>query len=74
MRRTLFYPLVGAIASLCFDIAASKQIVIGEEENISKTICPEHHYNIHLFSKDPLVIYIPDFITKEEASHLEEIT
>jgi hypothetical protein len=74
MRRMLFYPLVSTIASLCFDIAASEQIVIGKEKGISGTTCPEHHYNIHLFSKDPLVIYIPNFITKKEASHLEEIT
>lgn len=73
MRRTSFYPFIGAIASLCFGIVAAKQIVVGNKESISET-CPEHHYNVHIFSKDPLVIYIPDFITEEEASHLREIT
>jgi len=36
--------------------------------------CPEHTYNVHLFSRDPLAIYISNFITEEEAQHLEEIT
>ncbi|KAJ9220105.1 hypothetical protein DTO027B5_7153 [Paecilomyces variotii] len=74
MRRTLFYPLLGTIASLCFDIAAAKQIVVGDKESISETTCPEHRYSVHIFSKDPLVIYIPDFITEEETLHLQEIT
>jgi len=36
--------------------------------------CAEHLLRIHIFSLDPLVIYIPDFITEFEAQHLQMIT
>ena len=36
--------------------------------------CPTHLYNVHIFSHDPLVIYIPSFITEAEASHLQAMS
>jgi prolyl 4-hydroxylase len=36
--------------------------------------CPEHLYKTHIFSTDPLVIYIPNFITPEESEHLQSIS
>ncbi|KAF2471663.1 uncharacterized protein BDR25DRAFT_22167 [Lindgomyces ingoldianus] len=36
--------------------------------------CPHHLYNIQVFSQDPLIIYIPSFITETEAQHLQEIS
>ncbi|KAF2021466.1 hypothetical protein BU24DRAFT_21200 [Aaosphaeria arxii CBS 175.79] len=36
--------------------------------------CPEHLYNVQIFSEDPLIIYIPSFITAEEAEHLQSIS
>lgn len=36
--------------------------------------CPQHLYNVQIFSEDPLVIYIPEFITPEEAEHLQSIS
>ncbi|KAF2256453.1 hypothetical protein BU26DRAFT_472739 [Trematosphaeria pertusa] len=36
--------------------------------------CPQHLYNVQIFSEDPLIIYIPEFITHEEASHLQSIS
>ncbi|KAF2994261.1 hypothetical protein E8E13_002050 [Curvularia kusanoi] len=38
------------------------------------TTCPLHHYTTHIFSADPLVIYIPNFITPEESAHLQSIS
>jgi hypothetical protein len=39
--------------------------------NLEKpTACANHPYKIHLFSEDPLVIYIDSFISKDEASQL----
>lgn len=35
--------------------------------------CPEDSYSVHLFSKEPLVIYIENFLAVEERSHLLEI-
>jgi prolyl 4-hydroxylase len=32
--------------------------------------CSQHRYETHIFSKDPLVIYISDFLTPKEASDL----
>ncbi|KAF2740630.1 hypothetical protein EJ04DRAFT_507656 [Polyplosphaeria fusca] len=36
--------------------------------------CPHHLYSVKIFSEDPLVIYIPDFITQTEAEHLQAIS
>jgi prolyl 4-hydroxylase len=36
--------------------------------------CKHPPYTINLFSKAPLVIYISNFLTPEERSHLQEIT
>lgn len=47
----------------------SESLVI-PEQNLS---CPHHAYNIHLFSKEPLVIYIESFLSDEEAEHLVRI-
>lgn len=39
-----------------------------------KTGCPKHKYQTHLLSEDPLVVYIDNFISKEEAAHLVDLT
>jgi len=35
--------------------------------------CNHPPYTVHLFSKAPLVIYISNFLTPKESSHLQEI-
>lgn len=35
--------------------------------------CPEDTYRVHLLSKDPLIIYIEDFLSTSEADHLVKI-
>jgi prolyl 4-hydroxylase len=35
--------------------------------------CDAHPYNVHVFSRSPLVIYIPDFLSKVESEHMVEI-
>ncbi|KAF2184310.1 hypothetical protein K469DRAFT_750925 [Zopfia rhizophila CBS 207.26] len=36
--------------------------------------CPHHLYSVQIFSEDPLVIYIHEFITAVEASHLQKVS
>ncbi|GAQ36540.1 hypothetical protein AtubIFM55763_008325 [Aspergillus tubingensis] len=36
--------------------------------------CPEDTYRVHLLSKDPLIIYIEDFLSTSEADHLVKIS
>jgi prolyl 4-hydroxylase len=38
------------------------------------TTCPPHLYTTHILSTDPLVIYIPNFITSPESAHLQAIS
>ncbi|KAH7401548.1 hypothetical protein BKA66DRAFT_450879 [Pyrenochaeta sp. MPI-SDFR-AT-0127] len=40
----------------------------------SNDTCPQHLYNVHIFSTNPLIIYIPKFITESEAAHLRSIS
>lgn len=42
--------------------------------NTQNHTCPQHLYNVQIFSQDPLIIYIPEFITPAEASHLQSIS
>lgn len=35
--------------------------------------CGENRYSVHLFSKEPLIIYIQDFLGTEERKHLLDI-
>jgi hypothetical protein len=35
--------------------------------------CDAHPYNVHIFSRSPLVIYIPNFISKVESEHIISI-
>lgn len=48
----------------------SASLVISED-NLT---CPHHAYNVHIFSRDPLVIYIQSFLSNEEAEHLVRIS
>lgn len=34
------------------------------------TQCPDYSFKTHIFSTDPLIIYIEDFLTQEEAKYL----
>jgi prolyl 4-hydroxylase len=38
------------------------------------TTCPPNLYTTHILSTDPLVIYIPNFITASESAHLQAIS
>lgn len=48
-----------------------------EEEGDASITCGEHggagSYSVHLFSKEPLVVYIENFISHEERAHLLDI-
>jgi prolyl 4-hydroxylase len=35
--------------------------------------CPDHGYKTHIFHRDPLVIYIEDFVSKKEMDHIIDI-
>jgi hypothetical protein len=35
--------------------------------------CPTHKYNTHIISQEPLVIYIEDFLSPDESTHLLKI-
>ena len=32
--------------------------------------CPSHNFDIHIFSREPLIIYITSFLSPEESQHL----
>lgn len=40
----------------------------------TNTTCPPHPYTVHIFSHDPLVIYIENFISASETKHLQHIS
>lgn len=36
-------------------------------------VCQEHGYKVHIFNRDPLVIYVEGFLTEEESKHIVKI-
>lgn len=72
-RALIHFATIAFFLSYSF-ARSSEQIALGDEgRQLSDYACPDHHYMVHLFSSDPLVIYIPEFITREEASHLQAV-
>ncbi|OSS44251.1 hypothetical protein B5807_11005 [Epicoccum nigrum] len=37
----------------------------------TNTTCPPHDYTTHILSLSPLVVYIPNFLTRSETTHLQ---
>lgn len=35
--------------------------------------CPPHSYELHILSQEPLMIYIENFLSKEEQEHLVKV-
>jgi prolyl 4-hydroxylase len=61
---------------LTLGVGLLSEVVFTEAKEVAETPFTCHHpkYDVHIFSKDPLVIYISDFITLEESEHLQEST
>ncbi|KAF8849363.1 hypothetical protein BDZ45DRAFT_237363 [Acephala macrosclerotiorum] len=36
--------------------------------------CPQHSYNTHILSQEPLIVYIESFLSSDESKHLIEIS
>jgi prolyl 4-hydroxylase len=41
-----------------------------DDSNIVQSECPHQPYKVHIFSRHPLVIYIENFVSAEEALQL----
>ncbi len=41
--------------------------------NLNGYTCSHPNYKVHFFSQSPLVVYLEDFITPEERSHLHAL-
>jgi prolyl 4-hydroxylase len=50
--------------------AKAESLVYPDLKNIK---CAEHSFDIHVFSTNPLVIYIDGFLSQDETKHLVEI-
>lgn len=44
-----------------------------DQKPIPEYVCTHPPYKVHMISKSPLVVYIVDFITPAERSHLLEM-
>ncbi|OWP05100.1 2OG-Fe(II) oxygenase superfamily protein [Marssonina coronariae] len=66
MMQKIFETLVLALLVLPHALA--------EQKPLSGDECTHPAYKVHVFSKDPLVIYISNFLTSQERKHLQENT
>ena len=71
MAHKLFSTLVavGAVAAE----AINQKPMAPQGLSLEGYTCTHPPYKIHIFSKSPLVIYIENFITAEERSHLHAV-
>ncbi|OCL04995.1 hypothetical protein AOQ84DRAFT_323635 [Glonium stellatum] len=86
LSTTVQYLFIGAIGYILAGAPLSRSLFgpskqnppeeISSEKSASLVIpednltCPYHAYNIHIFSRDPLIIYIQSFLSNEEAEHI----
>ncbi len=76
----LYNPLMRMLAPGPPTIGRTPRPTLREEllalETVNRTgrpECPSHEYSVHIFSREPLVLYIENFLAVDERSHLLEI-
>lgn len=58
------------------DVVAAPKVHIRPESLVypdADLKCPEHKYDVHIFSTKPLVVYVDGFLSSEEADALIEL-
>jgi prolyl 4-hydroxylase len=50
--------------------ARAESLIYPDVKNLQ---CTAHDYRVHIFSADPLIIYIDGFLSEHEAKHLVDI-
>lgn len=48
--------------------------VRNDQVPLAESACDIPSYSVHLLSKNPLVIYLPNFLTAKEAAHVQAVT
>ncbi|PMD44530.1 2OG-Fe(II) oxygenase superfamily protein [Hyaloscypha variabilis F] len=67
-------PFLNSFVLLALALFVSNARGTSEQVPLTDNSCTHPPYTIHLFSKAPLVIYISNFLTADERSHLQKIT
>jgi prolyl 4-hydroxylase len=67
-------PFLNSFVLLALALFVSNARGTSEQVPLTDNSCTHPPYTIHLFSKTPLVIYISNFLTADERSHLQKIT
>jgi hypothetical protein len=89
LSTTIQYLFIGAIGYILAGAPLSRSLFSASKQDPTEGIslekgaslvipednltCPHHAYNVHILSRDPLVIYIQSFLSNEEAEHLVRI-
>ncbi|KAF2178581.1 hypothetical protein K469DRAFT_731601 [Zopfia rhizophila CBS 207.26] len=67
---SIFFGSPGLHSHHQFSFDKVESLVIPE----ANLTCPAHAYSIHLFSRDPLVIYVDSFLSDAEAEHVVKMS
>jgi len=54
-------------------LCASQFVKAATETPIAPLVCPEHAYNVQLFSTNPAILYISNFLSTDELNYLRTI-
>jgi hypothetical protein len=63
-----------SLLAFAVGILTETAFVDGKEVVKTPYSCNHPDYDVHIFSKDPLVIYISGFISTEESQHVQAST
>lgn len=67
--------MISLLSAATFALAATLVVPVSSQDQkpMSEYVCTHPSYKVHMVSKSPLVVYIADFITAAERSHLLEM-
>jgi len=69
--KDFFYGSSGSLSLSSHEVPRlDTEKLVFPEKDLS---CPDHAFQTHYLSTDPLVVYIPGFLSEEEADHLVKI-
>ena len=71
LLRTYFPSLIPESQESSYESFEKTDSLIIPDPNL---ICDPHNYNVHILSREPLVVYIEGFLSQDEAEHLVNVS
>ena len=74
LAPTFVWLSLGLLARIVLLASLTRATYAQEQVSLGTDGCEKAPYSVHILSRDPLVIYLPSFLTEREARHVQEVT